>query len=161
MKIEKTSEDEGYIEITEEEYLEDLAAGLSEDEVLKPGRHKFIRGGFLKRHPNFDPATVKTTIYIQLGLDREVLEYFKQLAKQTGADSYEAVIQQVLRAAMEQDKPRAAGLAPDAQAALLDNPQFIEAVAERVKQTMSKQTASKKAASKKSSPSAKPRRRAA
>ena len=44
----------------------------------------------------------------------------------------------------------------DAQAALLDNPQFIKAVAERVKKTMSKKTASKKA-----SQSAKTRRRAA
>lgn len=57
---------------------------------------------------------------------------------------------------MEQAKQKAAGIAPDTQAALLDNPQFIEAVAERVKKTMSK-----KAASKKSSQSAKPRRRAA
>lgn len=156
MKIERISEDEGYFEITEEEYLEDLAAGLSEDEVLKPGRHKYIRGGFLKRHPNFDPATVKTTIYIRLGLDQEVLEYFKQLAKQTGADSYETTIKQALREAMERGEQKPADLMPDAQAALLENPQFIEAVAERVKKTMSKKTASKKA-----SQSAKTRRRAA
>ncbi len=156
MKIERISEDEGYIEITEEEYLEDLAAGLPEDEAMKPGRHKYIRGGFLKRHPNFDPATVKTTIYIRLGLDKEVLDYFKQLAKQTGADSYETLIKQVLREAMTRNKQNAVGVALDAQAALLDNPQFIEAVAERVKKTMSK-----KSASKKSSQSAKPRRRAA
>jgi len=156
MKIEKISEDEGYIEITEEEYLEDLAAGLSEGEVLKPGRHKYIRGGFLKRHPNFDPSAVKTTIYIRLGLDQEVLEYFKQLAKQTGADSYETLIKQVLREAMERGRQKPADLSLDAQAALLDNPRFIEAVAERVKKTMSKKAVSKKAA-----PSAKTRRRAA
>ena len=39
------------IEVTEADYAADIAAGLSEEETLKPGRHKFIRGGFLKRHP--------------------------------------------------------------------------------------------------------------
>ena len=39
------------IEVSEENYAADLAAGLTEDETLKPGRHKMRRGGFLKRHP--------------------------------------------------------------------------------------------------------------
>src|SRR6476661_36578 len=39
------------IEISEEDYLADLAAGISEAETLKPGRHKMKRGGFLARHP--------------------------------------------------------------------------------------------------------------
>jgi hypothetical protein len=47
-------EDDGdtvILEVSEEDYRKDLEAGLSEDELLKPGRHKFTRGGFLKRHP--------------------------------------------------------------------------------------------------------------
>jgi hypothetical protein len=51
-------EDDGetiIIEVSEENYQRDLAAGLDEDEILKPGRHKFIRGGFLKRHPELKP----------------------------------------------------------------------------------------------------------
>ncbi len=51
-------EDDGetiIVEVSEEDYQRDLAAGLDEDEILKPGRHKFIRGGFLKRHPEFKP----------------------------------------------------------------------------------------------------------
>ena len=39
------------IEISEENYLADLAAGIDEEETLKPGRHKMKRGGFLARHP--------------------------------------------------------------------------------------------------------------
>ena len=39
------------IEVSEETYAADLAAGLTEDETLKPGRYKMRRGGFLKRHP--------------------------------------------------------------------------------------------------------------
>lgn len=39
------------IEIAEEDYLADLAAGCDEDETMTPGRYVFTRGGFLARHP--------------------------------------------------------------------------------------------------------------
>jgi hypothetical protein len=39
------------IEISEEDYQQDLAAGVDEDAILKPGRYKLKRGGFLARHP--------------------------------------------------------------------------------------------------------------
>jgi hypothetical protein len=39
------------IEVSEEDYASDLAAGFTDDETLKPGRYKMRRGGFLKRHP--------------------------------------------------------------------------------------------------------------
>jgi hypothetical protein len=39
------------IEIAEEDYLADLAAGRTEDETMKPGRYVFRRGSFLERHP--------------------------------------------------------------------------------------------------------------
>jgi hypothetical protein len=42
------------IEISEENYLADLAAGCDEDETMKPGRYVFVRGGFLKRHPELE-----------------------------------------------------------------------------------------------------------
>ena len=47
-------EDDGenvIIEVSEEDYLADLAAGIDEDATLKPGRYKAKRGGFLARHP--------------------------------------------------------------------------------------------------------------
>jgi hypothetical protein len=39
------------IEVSEEDYLADLAAGIDGEETLKPGRHNMKRGGFLARHP--------------------------------------------------------------------------------------------------------------
>ena len=39
------------IEITEDDYQRDLAAGIAEEDTLKPGRYKMKRGGFLARHP--------------------------------------------------------------------------------------------------------------
>ncbi len=51
-------EDDGenvIIEVSEEDYQRDLAAGLDDDEVLRPGRYKMKRGGFLARHPELKP----------------------------------------------------------------------------------------------------------
>ena len=37
--------------ITEEDYREGLKRGWTDDDMLKPGRYKFTRGGFHARHP--------------------------------------------------------------------------------------------------------------
>lgn len=39
------------VEVSEENYQADLAAGIDEEDTMKPGRYKMKRGGFLKRHP--------------------------------------------------------------------------------------------------------------
>ena len=39
------------IEVSEENYQADRAAGIDEGDTLKPGRYKMKRGGFLARHP--------------------------------------------------------------------------------------------------------------
>jgi hypothetical protein len=47
-------EDDGVnvtIEVSEEDYQADLAAGVDKEATMKPGRYKFKRGGFLARHP--------------------------------------------------------------------------------------------------------------
>jgi hypothetical protein len=37
--------------VTEEDYEAGLKRGWTDDDMLKPGRYKMKRGGFLKRHP--------------------------------------------------------------------------------------------------------------
>jgi hypothetical protein len=49
-KPEKKS-DEITLEITQEDYEEGLKRGWTDDDMLKPGRYKMKRGGFLARHP--------------------------------------------------------------------------------------------------------------
>lgn len=47
-------EDDGVnvtIEVSEEDYEADLAAGINEEATLKPGRYEMKRGGFVARHP--------------------------------------------------------------------------------------------------------------
>jgi len=37
--------------VTQEDYEAGLKRGWTDDDMLKPGRYKFKRGGFLARHP--------------------------------------------------------------------------------------------------------------
>lgn len=39
------------IEVSESDYERERAAGIDEESLLKPGRYKMKRGGFLARHP--------------------------------------------------------------------------------------------------------------
>lgn len=50
-------EDDGVtvtIEVSEEDYQADVAAGIDEGATMKPGRYKMKRGGFLARHPELE-----------------------------------------------------------------------------------------------------------
>jgi len=154
MKIEKTSPEEGYVTVTEEEYQEQCARGLSDEEVLKPGRHKFIRGGFRKRHPNFDPAKAEVRYTVTLSLPPAVYDYFKQRAQQNDASSCAEVMEKILIDLMENESSGGPPAASAQQKALLENPQFIRAVADRVRKSLSKKSSA-------SSTSGKTRRRAA
>jgi hypothetical protein len=39
------------LEVTQKDYEEGLKRGWTDDDMLKPGRYKMKRGGFLARHP--------------------------------------------------------------------------------------------------------------
>ncbi|HKQ53586.1 MAG TPA: hypothetical protein VJT74_14515 [Pyrinomonadaceae bacterium] len=47
----KTEAEEVVLEVTQEDYEEGLKRGWTDDDMLKPGRYKMKRGGFLARHP--------------------------------------------------------------------------------------------------------------
>lgn len=130
----KTKAKEIIVDVTEAEYRRELATGLHEDEVLKPGRHKFKRGGFLARHsiePNRAAAPVKVRVSIDLDLD--VLNYFKQRAASPDAVPYQTQINDILHEAMERDLASGVtSFVPQTEALLADR-RFIEAVAKQVK----------------------------
>ena len=97
--------EEVIVDVTYEEYEANLAAGLLEDEILKPGRHTFRRGGFLARH-NLGPDEVASTakVRVWLNLDVDVVDYFKQRAAQPQAAPYETQINDALRNIMNREK---------------------------------------------------------
>ena len=45
------AEEELVLEVTQKDYEEGLKRGWTDDDMLKPGRYKMKRGGFLARHP--------------------------------------------------------------------------------------------------------------
>jgi hypothetical protein len=49
-KCEPTSEDVEHV-VTQEDYEAGSKRGWTDDDMLRPGRYKVKRGGFLKRHP--------------------------------------------------------------------------------------------------------------
>jgi len=87
------------INVTEEEYYRDLSRGFHEDEVMEPGRHKFKRGGFLRRH-GIDARQPK--IRISVDIDRDIVDYFKKRA--SDADSYTNEFNEILRGLIEAEK---------------------------------------------------------
>lgn len=116
------------VEITEADYQEQLAEGLAEEFLLKPGRHVMRRGGFLERHPDFlTGGPPETFVNVTLRLKLEVFKYYEQRAAELQADSYQTVMAEILQQAM----PGTAAL--QAQVLLLNDERFISAVAERVK----------------------------
>jgi hypothetical protein len=50
-KKSKTQAEEVVLEVTQKDYEEGLKRGWTDDDMLKPGRYKMKRGGFLARHP--------------------------------------------------------------------------------------------------------------
>lgn len=69
-----TKLDEIIVAVTEEAYQADLAQGLEDDEVLKPGQHRFVRGGFLARH-GIKQTSVPAKVSIRLEIiDGDVIE---------------------------------------------------------------------------------------
>ena len=137
----KTNKDEIIVEVTEAEYQADLARGLQADETLRPGRHKFVRGGFLQRH-GVTPEEVKqwpTTVEVQTRLD---LDVFNFLTAQANGQKISVIINEMLRQEMTRQKEAL----PPAAVALLENPQFIKALALRLASADTKPKRTRKAA---------------
>jgi uncharacterized protein (DUF4415 family) len=120
--------------------------------LLKPGKHKFVRGLFKKMHPDYSPQTSKVRISIYV--DADVLAYFRQRAAQENAAPYQTQMNNELRAVMEREaangasakRPAKASRAAMDYSALLNDPDFIAAIAERVRQQSNPRKRSQKAA---------------
>ncbi|HMO80817.1 MAG TPA: BrnA antitoxin family protein [Pyrinomonadaceae bacterium] len=117
----KTDKLPDYI-VTEEEYQEELAKGLTENEVMKPGTYKVRRSPWAERLKN--AKKVKVSIY----LDNEVVEYFRQRAEQPNAAPYQTQINNELRKVMESETSNVVRSADD----ILNNTRFLKALKEKL-----------------------------
>ncbi len=83
--------------VSAEQYLQQKQQGLTDDEILKPGTYKAVRGGFLKRHPEF-LATQKTPkARVTMFLDQDIVDSFKRAAEAENALPYQTQINLALR----------------------------------------------------------------
>jgi uncharacterized protein (DUF4415 family) len=117
------------VEVTEEDHRREISDGVKKEHALKPGRHVFRRGGFKERHPEFSrvrktPVKVRVNIY----LDLDIVNYFKELAKSPTAAGYQTQINSALRSLVARNAPPSTDFA-----SLVDSDEFIAAVAARVR----------------------------
>lgn len=117
----KTDKLPDYI-VTEEEYQAELASGLSEDEIMKPGTYKVRRSPWAEKLKN--AGKIKITIY----LDGEVVEYFHHRAEQPNAAPYQTQINNELRAIVENGSGNVASIEDD----ILNNEKFLKALKDKL-----------------------------
>ncbi len=117
---------ERILEVTQEQYDEAMAKGWTEDDILPPGKHVFRRR---TRKINPREAKIKMTMFI----DFDVLQHFKKRAENPNSAPYQTQINQELRAAMERDLAMEEENLDAVVERLTNNPNFINAVSERLK----------------------------
>lgn len=116
------------IEIKQEDYERDLAAGIPADELLKPGRHKFRRVPPERCATKEDLHPSNTKVEFQMKLDLDVLKHFQNRAESEEIEALQLLLNEKLRAAME-DELRL----EEVENKLLRDKKFIAALAEEVK----------------------------
>jgi hypothetical protein len=125
--IEET-EKEVVIEVKQEDFDRDLASGIPEDELLKPGKHKFRRVSRERRATKEDLHPSNTKVEFQMKLDLDILRHFQKRAESGEIESLQLLLNEKLRAVMEDELKL-----EDVENKLLNDKKFIAALAEEVK----------------------------
>ncbi len=120
------------LEVTQEMFEEMKAKGIDEEAILKPGKHIFTRGGFQERHPNFNPKEAK--MRINICLDADVVHHFRKRAESPHSASYQTQINNELRTIMERDLVEKKAEIDATAKKLLDDDEFLTALAEKLKE---------------------------
>jgi uncharacterized protein (DUF4415 family) len=122
------NEDGCIIEVKQEDYERDLASGIPEDELLKPGKHKFRRVSpeRLAKKEDLHPSNIK--VEFQMKLDLDVLKHFQSRAETQEIEALQLLLNEKLRAAMEDELKL-----EEVENKLLNDKNFIAALAEEVK----------------------------
>lgn len=126
-KTNKNSENEFILEVTQEEYDEAMKKGWTDEDIQKPGKHRYRR---VSPERVYRPDEVK--VRITLEVDGDMLMYFRQRAEKANTESYQTEMNQILRAEMERELK--AGETESNVIELTKNKEFIQAVAEQVKE---------------------------
>ena len=110
------------VEYTKADLEELRQEGYSEDELPKLGKHTFRRARHITPRKE---QKIKITMY----LDGDILDFFKERAKEPNASPYQTQINNELRAVMERKSSKDEVVT----ISMLENPAFIAALAEKLK----------------------------
>lgn len=105
----------------EEEYQKGLAKGWTDDDMLRPGTHKFRRSRFINKKKD---SKSKISLYI----DSDILAYFRARAEQSNAAPYQTQINNELRRVMESDAREIKSIEND----ILNNEEFLRALKKKL-----------------------------
>ncbi len=115
------------LEVTQEEYDEAMKKGWNDDDIQKPGKHRYRR---TTRVAKPSEAKVKITMW----LDGDILMHFQKRAAPSNAAPYQTQINHELRKIMEKDLSDETTEINKSIETLTTNKNFIRAVAEQLKE---------------------------
>ncbi len=120
------------LEVTQEEYDEAMKKGWTDDDIQKPGKHRFRRTTRVAKPEDVLPSNIKVQVTLRVDLD--VLEHFKKRASPSNAAPYQTQINHELRKIMEKDLSDEKPEIKKSIKELTSNKDFIRAVAEQLKE---------------------------
>lgn len=110
------------VEYTKADLKELRQEGYAESELPKLGKHTFRRA---RHYTPRREQKIKITMY----LDGDILDFFKEQAKEPNSSPYQTQINNELRIVMERKSSKDEVIT----ISMLDNPAFISALAEKLK----------------------------
>ena len=131
-KTDKKPEKELILEVTQEEYDEAMKKGWNDDDIQKPGKHRYRRTTRVAKPEDILPSNIKVQVILCVDLD--VLEHFKKRASPSNAAPYQTQINAELRKVMENDVTDERAKIEKSIEELTSNKEFIRAVAEQLKE---------------------------
>jgi len=117
---------EGILTVTEEDYEEMKANGITDESLLKPGEYKLRRRTKTATREELHPSNTK--VEFQMKLDLDVLKHFQKRAETGEIEALQLLLNEKLRAAMEDELKL-----EEVENKLLRDKKFIAALAEEVK----------------------------
>lgn len=120
------------LEVTQEEYDEAMKKGWTDDDIQKPGKHRYRRTTRVAKPEDIAASNIKVQVTLRLDLD--ILEHFKNRASPSNAAPYQTQINAELRKVMENDLADEQTKLKKSVEELTSNKEFIRAVAEQLKE---------------------------
>lgn len=120
------------LEVTQKEYDEAMKKGWTDDDIQKPGKHRYRRTTRVAKPEDIAASNIKVQVTLRVDLD--VLEHFKNRASPSNAAPYQTQINAELRKIMENDLTDEKTKIKQSVEELTSNKEFIRAVAEQLKE---------------------------